>query len=478
MKHVGGRRAPRPEPTRRCGSSRRGRHWSQAAAARAAQGHRGRRPYRRAGQPGDRPRHERPVGILQQEGRRRGTCSFGEHEEDVLCALALVHADAHKKIPEFDAALRAYLARVDPAQPPGSHQTYVNGLLCMLIQAYGDPAFEPKLRTATRWLVESQGRTGRGRTTAEFPRRCSPSRRHGRAAGRRRPPAGCARRALEAADALAQGPLNGDNSCTQYAMLGLQSAASSGIDLPADLWKRALDIANGPAGHQERRVGLPRSRPRRRRIRQHDRRRRLRRRDLPATAPATRTSPRIRRSSTGSDGWTSTSRVEHAPRGRRRGRNGSFYWLYSVERVGRMLDTDFIGIHEWYPEGAAWLVHGQQADGMWHGPGRRREGRHAPAHQLRPAVPHPRHAAAQAGRAARAGDAQDRRRRAQQPLLHHPRLQRLDDRQHGRADEVRHRPRLGPVADRRPAAQQRGGPARLRAPQERASIRTATWIPS
>ena len=29
-----------------------------------------------------------------------------------------------------------------------------------------------------------------------------------------------------------------------------------------------------------------------------------------------------------------------------------YYYLYSLERVGRILDVDFIGEHEWYPEGA------------------------------------------------------------------------------------------------------------------------------
>jgi Ca-activated chloride channel family protein len=41
------------------------------------------------------------------------------------------------------------------------------------------------------------------------------------------------------------------------------------------------------------------------------------------------------------------------------------YYLYSLERVGRVLDTEFIGDHEWYPLGARALLDGQRPDGLW-----------------------------------------------------------------------------------------------------------------
>ncbi len=42
-----------------------------------------------------------------------------------------------------------------------------------------------------------------------------------------------------------------------------------------------------------------------------------------------------------------------------------FYYLYSLERVGRTLGTEFIGDHEWYPAGATFLVNAQRKDGSW-----------------------------------------------------------------------------------------------------------------
>jgi hypothetical protein len=47
----------------------------------------------------------------------------------------------------------------------------------------------------------------------------------------------------------------------------------------------------------------------------------------------------------------------------------NLYYLYSLERVGRILDTEFIGEHEWYPAGAKYLVGAQLPDGGWKGAG-------------------------------------------------------------------------------------------------------------
>jgi hypothetical protein len=48
-----------------------------------------------------------------------------------------------------------------------------------------------------------------------------------------------------------------------------------------------------------------------------------------------------------------------------RGGEWHFYYLYALERVGRALDTEFIGSHEWYPLGARYLVDTQGKDGGW-----------------------------------------------------------------------------------------------------------------
>ncbi len=42
-----------------------------------------------------------------------------------------------------------------------------------------------------------------------------------------------------------------------------------------------------------------------------------------------------------------------------------YYWIYSVERAGAMLDTDQFGSHRWYDEGVQYLLGAQKADGSW-----------------------------------------------------------------------------------------------------------------
>lgn len=49
------------------------------------------------------------------------------------------------------------------------------------------------------------------------------------------------------------------------------------------------------------------------------------------------------------------------------GHNGNwvFYWLYGLERAGQLCGTDFVGLHDWYVEGALRLMEDQRADGSW-----------------------------------------------------------------------------------------------------------------
>ena len=58
--------------------------------------------------------------------------------------------------------------------------------------------------------------------------------------------------------------------------------------------------------------------------------------------------------------------------GRRRGQLYHYYFLYGVERIGRITARRFIGDHDWYREGAAYLCSPavQQFDGAWKGPDR------------------------------------------------------------------------------------------------------------
>jgi hypothetical protein len=51
------------------------------------------------------------------------------------------------------------------------------------------------------------------------------------------------------------------------------------------------------------------------------------------------------------------------------GTSNHYYYLYSLERLGRTLDAEFVGDHEWYPLGARFLLDAQKQDGSWVEPG-------------------------------------------------------------------------------------------------------------
>jgi hypothetical protein len=43
----------------------------------------------------------------------------------------------------------------------------------------------------------------------------------------------------------------------------------------------------------------------------------------------------------------------------------SLYYLYGIERLGRLSGSDRLGAHDWYAEGARAILDGQSADGSW-----------------------------------------------------------------------------------------------------------------
>jgi hypothetical protein len=290
---------------------------------------------------------------------------FGVPAEDLLAALALVHADAHKKIPECDAAIRAFLTRVDPAAED-SHRTYRDGLLCMLIEAYGDPSFEPKLRTAARWLVEAAGNDGTWTYSATIPESVF---QQSAASGALQVSGGLPPDARndtwKRLTPYPKSPLEGDNSCTQYAMLGLQSAAATGINMPPELWQHALQTQRDRQGTKS--GGW-------------DYRGTSANGGYGSMTAAGVCAIAIGAYRTGDADFAKDPSVIHGlgwldqhfavnkhPEAGGDEQEWLYYWLYSVERVGRIIDNDFIGAHEWYPEGAAWLVHGQKPTGLWAG---------------------------------------------------------------------------------------------------------------
>jgi hypothetical protein len=288
---------------------------------------------------------------------------FGGDPEHTLAALALVHSGAHKKFPDFDAQLRKLLANYDVN---AEHNTYQAGLYCMLVAAYNDPTYLPKLREATRWLIDNQAADGsfaygRGIDPKLFAREDNSKKVLQVSGGR----------PLDGSDIAA--PMmritpsdkmsEGDNSTSQYALLGLHASSRSRIKASADVWQQAIKVHRarqtedggwaytiGSTGYGSMTgAGICALA--------------IARHELGGAIDTNDINERIERGLA----WLNAHfSVEDHPGSSAR---WYYYYLYALERVGRVLDTEFIGEYEWYPLGARSIVSKQNEDGSWIGPG-------------------------------------------------------------------------------------------------------------
>jgi hypothetical protein len=48
-----------------------------------------------------------------------------------------------------------------------------------------------------------------------------------------------------------------------------------------------------------------------------------------------------------------------------KGKSWLYYFLYGLERVGALMQREYIGEHPWYVEGARFLTDAQRDDGSW-----------------------------------------------------------------------------------------------------------------
>jgi hypothetical protein len=278
-------------------------------------------------------------------------------EFDVLYSLALVKAGYHREDPEFDDQLRSFLAAVRPDQLG----TYACSALCVLIDDYGDPAFQPKLRQAARCLLEGQGRRGSWDYNLRVPPEAllDPTSLKPVQVWGGVPPEGSHARAERWGRLSPIGDdHNGDNSLTQYAVLGLHAASHSGVEVPQDVWKRIYELyrerqaADGGWGYVE----------------------------PTQTRTGSMTCAGIFAASLSKfhagDQNAATDEVVERGLGWLAGHFSAvdnpasqgtwvYYYLYALERAARTLGTEFIGEYEWYPLGAKFLLSRQQEDGGW-----------------------------------------------------------------------------------------------------------------
>jgi hypothetical protein len=255
-----------------------------------------------------------------------------------LATLALLSCGAPPDDPDVDRAVR-YLERAAGADGP--KDTYVVALYTMVFAEVDANVHNRRIERYAKWLMDSQLPNGRWTygTSAE------------RVVG------------------------SGDNSNTQFAMLGLHAASQAGVRIPRTFWDRcrtywakeqarsgAWGYTPGSASGSMTAAGVASLI--------------IANREWERAKPEAREGRPIRCSGTMVD--------EHVQRGLEwMGRNFSvrlhpggnnmwyYYYLYGLERAGRLSGQRFFGEHDWYRVGVRALTsspnYGQRPDGSWGG---------------------------------------------------------------------------------------------------------------
>jgi Mg-chelatase subunit ChlD len=152
-----------------------------------------------------------------------------------------------------------------------------------------------------------------------------------------------------------------DNSCSQYAVLGLLAASHAGVHAPRETWERVvswyLEAQSPRRGWGYGRQSNPTGSMTTAGIAGFA----VARHVLGGLDDEQELALRI-----GMDWLARNYRLDDNPNA-----HGSwqYYYLYGLERAGRLLAKEFIGDHEWYAEGARYLVDNQAGDGSWEGKG-------------------------------------------------------------------------------------------------------------
>ncbi|MBI5865178.1 MAG: DUF4159 domain-containing protein [Planctomycetes bacterium] len=214
-----------------------------------------------------------------------------------------------------------------------NQQVYVVALKIMVL-AQADPTrFRREILAAARWLADAQFESGVWGYTQ------------------------------------AAGPF--DNSNTQFALLGLHTAAQAGVPVPGGVWQRArarvLALQNKDGGWSYRNdptsygsmtaagvcnliiLGSSVAAPQ----------------EKGWNDGAAPNCGRYLGSRPLQNGLTWLGRNFRVDENPGRGANWQLYWLYATERAGILSGRRFIGTHDWYREGATHLVASQRDDGYW-----------------------------------------------------------------------------------------------------------------
>jgi hypothetical protein len=289
---------------------------------------------------------------------------------DELLLWTFVHAG----VAPADATFQELLRKILEAKLV---RTYPVSLQAMILEEIDRVKHQDRIRECAQFLVDNQCRNGQWSygtptsavldlaTEGKGPEVATggPERKSSKPAVMRRLPVKKAR----------DGPSTGDNSNSQYAALGLRACHDAGIVVPNEVlvrahrwWRDSLRLEKGPQAYVTGGWGYKPG-------------------DKTDVAYASMTAGAVGALViydailekdwkkdpaviAGMNGLAHTFTVAEnrgqTERNRKAGR-WHYYYLYALERVGMLYSTRTIGAHDWYRDGANYLLDAQRADGSW-----------------------------------------------------------------------------------------------------------------
>lgn len=294
-----------------------------------------------------------------------------------LACYSLVKSGVDKSHPDIQKGLQEVLSRFSGGvYSPTSHHNYEAGVDAMFLEAVDRELYRPQLESIAKFLIQKQRSygawyypSGEGAGTLDF----------------------------------------GDTSITQYAILGLWAASRAGVEIPIETWERAAKwlltsqsrdggFCYHPVENPTQTVGTTNSTSTMtvagagtllvirhvlfRDIEFDDglkpptptnTTRRFGVLERPIEEREKEKAPKVKTVTT-----MSPAPIDKALKSALRLISDHFfepgnasqgmylnYYFYGIERVGALLDSDKIGTHDWYNEGADELIKRQAADGSW-----------------------------------------------------------------------------------------------------------------
>jgi hypothetical protein len=319
------------------------------------------------------------IAWLKTAGSPIGPVDGKSLTSDELILWTFVHA----RVPENDARFRELLKKILEAPLEG---TYTVSLQAMVLEEIDRVKYQTRIAHCAQFLVDNQCRNGQwsyGQPTTlpnDIPSVGTPSTATARKGAldfsqekeKVKPKVVRKLTVKKQRDGLE----SGDNSNTQYAVLGLRACNEAGIVVPAEVIQKAIDwwrstivmeknggapaaVATGP-GDPGVEPGFWRYRP--------DHPNRI----YGMTAGGVGslcilnkiqgTNWKADKAARAGISWLG-AHFNAAQSDEEKFRH--YYYLYALERAAILYGTETLGKHVWYAEGANWLLDGQKPDGSW-----------------------------------------------------------------------------------------------------------------